>query len=392
MASTLKVTGPTLQTGVSKTTSQTSSTSPTVVTGSIINSLHYKRTLCTPTEKYHYLVKRGLLVPYQPFSQFDITIERSDWRRFRTTNNTTGAWSQVIYENVFTLPDTTPDHLVYTAQAFEGIDLESNRLANEAAAKIMTSGWDVLTFTAELHKTREMFASVATKLAGLKARFLRLDKSKWLAKDVNTAFSLWLEGRYGWRTLIYDLEDLARAANKAGKPLSDRQFRFANDTFEDNDVQVMESNPYSNIHLVTTTTIDRSVKTNGHVAAEKVSSVLNINPVATAWELVRFSFVIDWVINVGQAIQVGTFLLTTDKYTASVGAYAELTKHVRDEFTPIQTIPGSTWLVEGYIDTLYTVKTGIRRPTKLTAVPQFELRLNTFKVIDLIGLMLKNLT
>jgi hypothetical protein len=112
------------------------------------------------------------------------------------------------------------DHIYYEDWIPSWVDVNSNyiqpyisdKYVQEAAAAIYSSGHDTLTFLAELTDVRHMFLQTGKRL-------LRL--SKLAPKGWKGMSSDWLSGRYGWRTLMFDLQDL----NKAVKNLGDTRTR-----------------------------------------------------------------------------------------------------------------------------------------------------------------------
>jgi hypothetical protein len=112
----------------------------------------------------------------------------------------------------------------------------------------------------------------------------------------------------------------------------------------------------------------------------------SFNPITTGWELVRFSFIIDWFLQVGQFLSAMSFLVSTNQYVASNG--------VKLNYTETQTVVGSTpkagWSVLAASGTS-TVTTELRTrwPTTVPMKIYANLHLDVSKVLDLMALLVK---
>jgi hypothetical protein len=126
----------------------------------------------------------------------------------------------------------------------------------------------------------------------------------------------------------------------------------------------------------------------GTVIADLNVPKLQFNPVVTAWEVTRLSFVVDWLLNVGQALDAATFLLMVKDYAACGGFRidydAEGAMDVVD-VDPGTTVYGMKAETEGHG---FHEK---RVPMAVSAIPRLKLRLNEWKVIDLLSLIIQRL-
>lgn len=339
---------------------------------------------------------RGELMQFTFWEQFAFASEFTGELNItatRTSDNhqkgltTVGAWGspQVGYGNG---PNWASEakygELKLLVDALGGDDY----LIQQAAASIADQGWDVLTFTAELGKTRTLFSKVAVKLGNLRKLF-RPRRARELYNDYLQAYKLWLEGRYGWRTLIYDLDDLYEAVNRIGKVMPDRQSRslvgprIANEDITNYPEDVAN---WMFTFDVTDTEVYEVEKV-GRVAGDIKFDSLQTNLLVTGWELVPFSFVADWVISIGKAISAASFIANATDHTSSIGY------KVTRNFTQVKEVvpkPGDgTWTFEGsgYIQWMYESSMVIRVPKPIPVVPQFRLNIDGMKIIDLIALI-----
>lgn len=345
-------------------------------TQTVYPSVDYLHTKGVNTPGFKKLVNSGSLVPYTYFWQLAIRGTQSSVFRIESTN-----WpsSGQLY---YTTPSTTGaaqsnlsfDPVVLESQiAAQSIDFDS--LVQAAASSLYSGGWDALTFLAELKQTISMFRNIGYSLLDLIRR--------WNGKGSINAY---LEGRYGWRTLIFDLQDL----NKALSSLDDSR-----DVSSKRASQLHNWNVHTDV-AADTSQFTRRVLTNeqyvlsarGSVAAEIQVPKFQFNPVTTAWELLRFSFVIDWFFSVGAALNALSLVTLSRSYTASYGWNLSVTRSV--SFSGVVAKPG--W--KNPTITLNSTSTGtykVRIPTGVSVLPHFRLNLDGWKVTDLLALVLQAL-
>lgn len=90
---------------------------------------------------------------------------------------------------------------LYPSEFSEGA---KNGLLQKALAKARTASWDVGTFVAELNKTSRMIRSVGRSFTNRTEKVL----NSGAIKNYAEFSSSWLEYRYGWRILYYDIMEL----------------------------------------------------------------------------------------------------------------------------------------------------------------------------------------
>jgi hypothetical protein len=249
-------------------------------------------------------------------------------------------------------------------------------LVQAAAAKIMAESHDTLTFLAELASVKRMFKSAVNKLLTLRVPpgFHRFS----LQRDVKAN---WLEGRYGWRTFLYDLEDL----DKAIRSLGGYQTRYsgAKTLLHEYESPSITYPSDGGAYYQKTVTDSVTINHKGSVTADIVLPPFSFNPIVTGWELIPYSFVIDWLINVGRSLQAVSLVLTQAKYSASVGFKLTVVRYYERVVTSWKAgYSGSSY---GYGMVEHVLK--YRTPCAVPLLPQTKIRLNEFKVMDLIALL-----
>lgn len=252
-----------------------------------------------------------------------------------------------------------------------------------AAAKLYSKGWDALTFLAELHQVVRMFKNVFRQFNSLASSYLGSRRSA--SGATNESFNTWLQGRYGWRILLYDIQDINKLIDGIGKK---QRTRFSERTGQSFTYSVDNSKVIASDHrreITDLTEISLSVR--GSVITDFVPSKVTLNPIVTAWELVPYSFVVDWFYNIGSALNALSFLVVSNKYTASIGYWAEATRNVSVEVS----FPNPSW-VNPYsnADQYSMVQTLTHRkrvPCVISTLPSLRVNLNVFKVMDLLALL-----
>jgi hypothetical protein len=329
------------------------------------------------TPNFNRKKNRGDLIPYtrylhqEQYVSFEGDYQQSFYRSPGVYDHyrSTGPWTGEL--------DIAPSSLfpslgTYLAEA------DFDHLVQKSAAKIYSRGFDFLTFVAELHKVVDMFRNFLKRLNKL------LDDAKRLG-------DAWLEGRYGWRTLLYDIQDINQAIENLNRE-SARLHASAKDENVFTSVTEMKMTPlswyfnvYANVEEVIT------VSTRGTITADINPPNIAINPFVTAWELIPYSFVVDWILSVGQSIQALSFVAFSHEYTAAGGVMVSYKKtftfsRIDNTYPTPEYLQGSA-TVNGYAEMV--VKK--RVPTSVSYLPQWRLNFDWLKVVDLVTLVIQRL-
>jgi hypothetical protein len=240
----------------------------------------------------------------------------------------------------------------------------------KAASAIYSSGWDASTFLAEIGQLRRMLSGVAKKLNNL----IR-------GRSPGELHNLWLEGRYGWRTLMYDIQDLHGVLSRA----NERRTRYRETKgYTASGSYSTSSDFFSSLVSRYTFSYTWTANMRGTVVADIDVPDFQFNPITTLWEVTRLSFVVDWLINVGQALEAASFLLMVKDYKACTGYRIDF--DVAGTCSLIAMAGGITdGALTGSIDgNVSLIK---RTPATVSAFPRLNVRLDGFKVIDLLALI-----
>lgn len=293
-----------------------------------------------------------------------------------------------------------------------------------ALASAQTDAWDTATFLAEFGKTVEMMTSFKDRYIDHVNRVRAEAERRWRKRRnvalrlVDVFASVWLEMRYGLRPLMYDMQDMAESYRRLTEgvetPLARGWVTRSGDpstkvattsvaawTILGNPTgQTSWKNPGVNPGQSTisasefdtwytmTKVRERKVRATVGVAVT-TRAITQFDPAITAWEVIPFSFIADWFINLGEAIAAfspfatGLFKYATfvesDATTIRLDAYAQLKQ--TGSLVCKTTLPGISSLsctTESYV-----------RTVESNIAPTLNVRINldAAKVLDLAALV-----
>lgn len=349
---------------VVESTSYYNSSHVLVTTLDVLTSIDYHGFHGWDMADYWKRVKSGQLMPHTPFSTHAVTGASSG---MKTVNGsyTTGNYS--IFDHWVL---DASDCVTYAANyaGYPG-------LVQEAASRIYSQGFDALTFLAEITDVRRQFLGAVKTLKSIPI------PRDW--KKISTTGE-WLSARYGWRTLMYDVDDVSKtvaeynlkraiSSERAGRTYTFKVIK---------DIPPTDYTHYTIDHVV----VDNvTVGQRGMVSAEISVPKVLINPIATAWELIPFSFVADWFVSVGSAIEAASFAALAQQYTASCGYRVDVFRSYNTKFTPKASYISGTHVQSAHA----TATQRVRNPCSVPFTPQVRTKLNGFKVVDLVALALQ---
>ena len=250
-----------------------------------------------------------------------------------------------------------------------------------AAAKIYNNGFDLSTFIAESNDLRRTFTGLLSKVGSIKKQILKKTRNpKRLLRDLEDA---WLEARYGWRPLMYDIEEF----NETLREFDEKRTRWservgATERWTDTETISWSTEPY-NWYIDRTNEYEISLR--GSCTADIMLDKWRTDAAVTAWEVVPYSFVVDWFFNVGQALSAHSLALKSDAIAASAGYKISCKRSVvggcasitfTTDFTG-EVIFGGPRTAEGY--GVYEV----REPGSVSSLPQSNINLDAYKLADL---------
>lgn len=267
----------------------------------------------------------------------------------------------------------------------------------QALSKAKAPDFDALTFAAEFKQTASLLAGTYKRLfrftEKIARRAARRQRRKSIRRkapfDSKKALSdfgqLWLEARYGWRPLLYDIEDILKVLkHKSQTGISRRSYRY---TVPISDIPPPETGEYPGVITYSTQKSKTGeCRIRAVVFHKSDMSPIGANPILTIWEVTKYSFVIDWFIDIGGWLQAVTPRIGYNELGVSVSWAAEYTD------TCVTTLGTSAPWNNGYApQTLTRVSKRYERSEYSgLPLPSIHINLNKFKVVDLIFLVLQH--
>jgi hypothetical protein len=284
-------------------------------------------------------------------------------------------------------------------------DLALTDLATIAArANVVKADTLALVTAAELGKTVSMVTKSSVGLAkGLallaqgkpkKAILAALGYTKPIRgtkfkKTSLTAASKWLEIRYGWLPLIYDVQGTLKALSAELKPRFTAR-GFANDAGFSSPSETLNIG-VCEVSSSVSTNLEKRVRAYILYEVDRRSLVPQklgvLQLPATIWELVPFSFVFDWFVDIGEWLdaitpRVGVNVLCEGYTIAKIGSRSRLVTGTTPiaPFTAVNSLTGQSDGWFGY---------GKKRVTRLnmTPTPRVNVKFNPKRAIDSIALL-----
>lgn len=320
--------------------------------------------------QFHKRKRSGELLPFTPWDQYESEGETSGvWDRYTTDGST-------IYHDWYVNPHgyiwqtgwrLTPEAVLAHAPS------DVSEYVTRAAASIYAKGWDALTFLAELKDIHRLYSNLAEHLEVLLKKRRRPSGFGGFSSD-------WLSTRYGWRPLINDIKNIIGLVQRWGTEKQERHTgsSFGGYSFTDTNLELDLPGVNEVRYRKVVDTIE--VNPRACVVADIVIPAIQINPIQTGWELIPFSFVVDWVLNVGKTIAALSVLVGATSYVACKGFKITVTR----EFEYGLQEPAGGWISGTCLQTGKSVASYTRRiPCGIPIIPRFDVRFDWRKMLDI---------
>lgn len=284
--------------------------------------------------------------------------------------------------------------------------IDVNVPLQEALSRAQSDCYDALTMAAEFRKTVAGVVTLHSRAQTIWTQFEDKVRSSSKSKRfrgmemAQILSAIWLELRYMWRPLVYDMI----AAEEAYRRLTDGVETPLQRSY------ATRSSSSSTSRVVTSSSVSYKTSAAGGMHANTCRSVQSVtcdvtvhaavglkvttreismaDPIVTGWELVPFSFVFDWFVTIGDMLTAFSPFATGQLQYATVSTTKVFTFRCVNTLSPqsgstLITEHSSIPCVQQRIDTTYNRVLSTPVPTLA-----FDVNLDASKIVDLVALVL----
>jgi hypothetical protein len=283
------------------------------------------------TPNFHQLMKEGKIINNPYNSLYRQTARAGVSSRCKEKYvQAPGRWAD-YYGKRDVIPSINQANLLYLNGAFKyqtDIDYLIDKTLLSSAASVNAQSMDALVTIAEMKRTvgflTGSFSAGLKQLVSTKKRFLAVCRKRGRAvgsiqdmirNNHDLWANLWLGTRYGLMPLLFDIEKGIDAVNSLGKPLRKRYSSTLlgekTDTWSLDGLSINRA--LEKYHLATIS-LDFTETSRWEVSSGVLAewTIRDINPAhafglhavpMAVWELVPYSFVVDWFIGIGRFIE-----------------------------------------------------------------------------------------
>lgn len=335
------------------------------------------------------------------------TISSDSWYNYLglAINKTTTPWTYSPQTGFIDSGTMLVTSMGVSLPAFVSVDTESliAIASNEAWAGVDASKASTLVTIAEASKTASSIAQVLQRAINISRAIRKADIAHLKGEiSFNELSRRYLEARYALRPLAYDCKSIVEAWNE----VRDDKPRFVSRGFasgsDGTSASVVNTTRFASVdvHASTSSQTDVNVRAGVlySITANKPSQLQTwglVDAPLAVWELVPFSFIIDWFINVGTTIaawqikpfvQVLTSWVTVKQTTARSVVVTGIS--VKPNVYPDQDLRGRE--ARGSGTHLEFIETTSRTPgAPRSVIPQVDINLDFLKLLDLVLILRK---
>ena len=342
------------------------------------DSLHTKLTEGRNIPRFYQRKKAGELLPMTQFLQEEAHCSANyNWSitsHNKLTLTSTTCWADAVG----CCDDLLLDDSVCLPEMRSTVDMAAPSVhVQAAAARIYNQGFDALTFILEFKQLVRLFSGIVDSLVRLLAK----------GDVANT----WLQYRYGWRILYYDIVSFYEAVESLE---SDRK-RFSqksgsNQAWDVSSEVTLLTGAWGRIFCDITDHYEVSFR--GTVVADIDPPKFRFDPIQTVWEKVKFSFIIDWIVGIGQWLAANSFLSASSNYTAAGGVKLGVRRTVSLEKEVTTGDPTYDYEVNCSMARFdCTFEHVSRSPTSVSRIPHMNVQLDIQKVLDLLAIIYRSI-
>jgi len=355
------------------------------------------------TPNFHRQVNAGLIV-MNPYTHVEESYEREpiDWYEARFLLQPLCAGGSMRIElgqrRVGLRSPSVVLGSTFLAAPVLGTQSAIDQAVTAAYAKVSEQDAQGLVILAEGQKTINSFISIFKRLIRI-GRALKKWDVGYLRKQLSARelSDRWMEGRYAVRPVVYDMYDIVKAMKRVREKhpfrKTYRSGASASDTVSQTGVVVAVSNPQGlwNIKAQKTATSSVSVRSGVLTAVREITeaTIWGLNqPFNALWELVPFSFVVDWFLNVGKTIASWSPAWGINTLASWATVDQTVLQTIQTESaTNLWGWPLNCWesaivATNGYVYKTTRTRTRMINPN-LPILPTWNVRLDAAKLLDL---------
>lgn len=338
----------------------------------LLNGRRRGRKAGANTPHYHEVLKVGQLLPLNSYSRWDYELKAIEGSRtWENLSNPQWGGSNYPYAYLpyYVLGENPGQNMC--GDPFEGVD--TMLLLTKALADVAPD-LDVLTTAAEAARTAEMVLTARST-----AKDLIAQARKGGFNTAKAAASAWMEWRYGWTTLGYDIAAIYEVLKEPWSHVFVTGQAGTDTTSEPSGAGERGSRTEGYFSYAYTGKIDTSLR--ARVTAKwngKTQNFVLANPLVTAWELVPYSWVADWFVSVGDTLRAWQVLSQVSEINASLGWKTT----ARIDFAETA-MPSAGWSHVGNWGWTETFQSKGRIPTGIPFIlPSITVDLTTKRLLD----------
>lgn len=351
------------------------------------------------TPHFHARKAKGKLIPPRSYVRFDYESRTPPGFYTGTYSKVSSPARSYSYFTNWNLdpPSGSTSSRLQAALAYSDMmsGVDTRGIEVDALANIVPD-LDLLTSIAEAEKTAGMIVgaredfSKAMKALGKAVALAR--KGRVLrAVDVTsrTAGDMWMQWRYGWRILGYDIQNAYDYYQRPILPL----IRTGRSGITRGETIVSSTTtPYYYNTVTTESRLERTAgyRISAYARFRTESDAYIADPFITAWEMIPFSFVADWFINVGNAIAAWKVIGSADQvYTASGSSFEEAgRKSILDVQSGSGTYASTPHSASAQSEstTALLIRSPLSRSSRIP-IPRVNIRLTSGRLTDLAAIL-----
>lgn len=239
--------------------------------------------------------------------------------------------SDPLYSEWYEVTHTFP-YTLYTKMVIDQSEISAAQQRCEDAASVDSlTSYDVLTDIAEAREIPGMVNSLSRDLSSILRSMLSrhsLSDLRWASRlrprdlirhssrALRKIGDYWMTHRYGIMPLAYSVRDIVKTMNRG---MATYTKKSAVITPHDTGVSLPSN---TNNYLLKVDEGEVTVRANvfalysWHEAS--IAAGMGFNPLVTAWELIPYSFVVDWFVNVGDSITRATVMSLSQNTQACI--------------------------------------------------------------------------